>query len=41
MLTSSDEVSVCVKSYDVKRSKWEKLLNIKTDSKLNFDNYID
>ena len=36
--SSSDEVSICVGNYSLKSSKYEKLLGIKIDNKLNFKN---
>ena len=39
--SSSDEVSIYVENYNIKSSKCEKLLGIKIDKKLNFNNHID
>ena len=41
LTSSSDEVSICVDNYYIKSSKCEKLLDIKIDSKLNFNNHVD
>ena len=40
-ITSRDEVSICVENYSITSSKYEKRLDIKVDTKLNFTNYID
>ena len=39
--SSSDEGSICAKNCNINSSKCEKLLDIKSDNKLNFDNDID
>ena len=42
LLTSSgDKISNCVDNYNIKSSKWEKLLGIKIDNKLNFNTNVD
>ena len=38
---NSDEVSMYVENYNIKSSKCKKLFDIKTDSKLSFDNHIN
>ena len=40
-ITSRDEVSICVENYSITSNKYEKHLDIKVDTKLNFTNYID
>lgn len=40
-ITSGDEVSICVENYSITSSKYEKRLDIKVNTKLNFTNYID
>ena len=39
--SSGDHVNICVENYNIKSSKGEKLLGIKTDKKLNFNSDID
>ena len=37
----NDKVSICVDSYNIKGSKYEKLFGIKIDGKLNFNTHVD
>ena len=41
LASSSDKISICVDNYNIKSSKWEKLLGIKIDNKLNFNIHVD
>ena len=39
--SNSVKVSILVENYNIQSNKHKKLLDIKIDGKLNFDNYID
>ena len=41
LTSSSDKVSICVDNYNIKSSKYEKLLGIKIDNKLNLNTHVD
>ena len=41
LTSSSDKVSIFVDNYNNKSSKWEKLVGVKIDSKLNFNTQVD
>ena len=41
LTSSSDEMSVCVDNYNITSSKYEKLLGIKIDNKLDFKTQVD
>ena len=41
LTSSSGKVSICVDDYNIKSSKCEKFLDIKTDSKLKFNTHVD